>query len=208
MARLGAAGSAAAAGAPLPPPLGFAAPCGGRPPAPAFGWGLSGFFASAMVLSLVDDLARLAGDPNLLAVGQRPHADASRSVARRIGKHDIGEMNGALAFDDPTLAKLLRRPLVLLDHVDALDHDAALLGNHAQDAAAFSAILACHHDHGVTLAPVWRRHWACKMTSGANEMILVNCLSRSSRATGPKMRVPTGLSSAFNSTTALRSNRM
>ena len=39
-------------------------------------------------------------------------------------------------------------------------------------------------------------------------MILVNWRSRSSRATGPKMRVPTGLSSAFRSTTAFRSKRM
>src|SRR5216683_4099194 len=46
------------------------------------------------------------------------------------------------------------------------------------------------------------------MTSGASEMIFVNCRSRSSRATGPKMRVPTGLSSTLISTTALRSKRM
>src|SRR6266850_1245621 len=47
-----------------------------------------------------------------------------------------------------------------------------------------------------------------QMTSGAREMILVNCRSRSSRATGPKMRVPTGFSSALYSTTPLRSKRM
>ena len=45
-------------------------------------------------------------------------------------------------------------------------------------------------------------------TSGANEMILVNCRSRSSRATGPKIRVPTGFSSGLMRTTALRSKRM
>src|SRR6266849_890599 len=46
------------------------------------------------------------------------------------------------------------------------------------------------------------------MTSGASEMIFVNCRSRSSRATGPKMRVPTGFSSGLIRTTALRSKRM
>src|SRR2546425_7852651 len=46
------------------------------------------------------------------------------------------------------------------------------------------------------------------MTSGASEMIFVNCRSRSSRATGPKIRVPTGFSSGLMSTTALRSKRM
>src|SRR5712691_2019182 len=45
-------------------------------------------------------------------------------------------------------------------------------------------------------------------TSGAREMIFVNWRSRSSRATGPKMRVPTGFSSGLISTTAFRSNRM
>src|SRR2546425_539885 len=47
-----------------------------------------------------------------------------------------------------------------------------------------------------------------QMTSGASEMIFVNCRSRSSRATGPKIRVPTGFSSGLMSTTALRSKRM
>src|SRR6266850_3038119 len=46
------------------------------------------------------------------------------------------------------------------------------------------------------------------MTSGASEMIFVNWRSRSSRATGPKMRVPTGFSSGLIRTTALRSKRM
>ena len=46
------------------------------------------------------------------------------------------------------------------------------------------------------------------MTSGASEIIFVNCRSRSSRATGPKIRVPTGFSSGLMSTTALRSKRM
>src|SRR5437867_12669196 len=47
-----------------------------------------------------------------------------------------------------------------------------------------------------------------QMTSGASEIIFVNCRSRSSRATGPKIRVPTGFSSGLMSTTALRSKRM
>src|SRR5208337_1758869 len=45
-------------------------------------------------------------------------------------------------------------------------------------------------------------------TSGASETILVNFLSRSSLATGPNTRVPTGSPVSFMSTAALSSKRM
>src|SRR5439155_11239824 len=45
-------------------------------------------------------------------------------------------------------------------------------------------------------------------TSGASEMIFMNRFSRSSRATGPKIRVPRGLRCSLMSTTALSSNLM
>src|SRR5271154_1287308 len=45
-------------------------------------------------------------------------------------------------------------------------------------------------------------------TSGASEMILVYFFSRSSRATGPKTRVPTGSPASLINTAALSSNRM
>src|SRR5271154_2936612 len=45
-------------------------------------------------------------------------------------------------------------------------------------------------------------------TSGASETILVKFFSRSSLATGPKTRVPTGSLAALINTAALSSNRM
>src|SRR6202040_1087143 len=45
-------------------------------------------------------------------------------------------------------------------------------------------------------------------TSGASEMIFMWFLARSSRGTGPKMRVPTGSICGLINTAALRSNRM
>jgi hypothetical protein len=45
-------------------------------------------------------------------------------------------------------------------------------------------------------------------TSGASETILVNFFSRSSRATGPKTRVPTGSFASLISTAALSSKRI
>src|SRR5213593_24439 len=47
---------------------------------------------------------------------------------------------------------------MLLDHVDALDDDPVLLGDHAQDAAALAALLARHDHHGVSLPHVRDRH--------------------------------------------------
>src|SRR5262249_58092220 len=58
--------------------------------------------------------------------------------------------------------------------------------------------------HLVALADFRRHH----STSGANEMIFMWFLARSSRGTGPKMRVPTGSICGLISTAALRSKRM
>src|SRR5262249_16895068 len=74
--------------------------------------------------------------------------------------------------------------------------------------ALLPALLARHHHDRVALPHVRVCHARPQMTSGAREMILVNCRPRSSRATGPKMRGPTGLSSVLTSTTALLSNRL
>ena len=66
-----------------------------------------------------------------------------------------------------------------------------------------AAVLAGDHAHGVVLLDAHHR------TSGASETIFMNFLSRSSRATGPKMRVPTGSCvSAARITAALSLNRM
>jgi hypothetical protein len=46
------------------------------------------------------------------------------------------------------------------------------------------------------------------MTSGASEMIFMNFFSRSSRATGPNMRVPTGSLASLMITAAFSSNRI
>src|SRR5206468_1456507 len=116
-----------------------------------------------------------------------------------------GQRQRALALDDAALPELLRRPLVLLHHVDLLDQHAPADRQHAQHFAALAALPA--GDDRNRVAPSHVRVWH-QMTSGASEMILVNWRSRSSRATGPKMRVPTGFSSGLIRTTALRSKRM
>src|SRR5216683_2986642 len=148
LARFAGGPAGSAAGAPLPP-LGRAGACPPRPAAapPPFPPGaLSAFFGSAITPSrLVEHLARPSGHPDLLAVGQGLHPDARRLVAGGIHQHHVGEVNRPLALDDPALPQLLGGLLVLLDHVDALHHHPALLGDHAQHLALLAALLALLH---------------------------------------------------------------
>src|SRR5438094_5267780 len=156
-------------------------------------------------LASVDRLAAAAAGTHLAAGAEDLDAPPRGLVAPRAHDEHVGERQRPLALDDAALAQLLRRTLVLLDHVDVLDEHASLLGEHAQHLAALAPLAAGNDADGIAATNVNALH---QMTSGAREMILVNCRSRSSRATGPKMRVPTGFSSALISTTALRSKRM
>src|SRR5207245_7108863 len=104
------------------------------------------------------------------------------------------------------LTQPLRGTLVLLDHVDLLDQHPPVTEEDAQHLASLAALLA--RDDGDRVAPTDVARGRHQMTSGASEMIFANCRSRSSRATGPTSRVPTGFSSGLRSTTALRSKRM
>src|SRR6185312_4118177 len=61
-------------------------------------------------------------------------------------------------------------------------------------------------DHLVALADLL--HGISYSTSGASETIFMNRSVRSSRVTGPKMRVPIGSSFGFSSTAALVSKRI
>src|SRR3989454_170517 len=128
-----------------------------------------------------------------------------RLVAPAADDQDVGERQRALALDDAALPELLRRPLVLLHHVELFHQHPSGDGQHPQHLAALAPLLAGDDRYRVATSHVNLLH---QMTSGASEMILVNCRSRSSRATGPKMRVPTGFSSGLIRTTALRSNRI
>src|SRR5712692_6586479 len=154
-------------------------------------------------LALVDRFAAAAAHANLAAVGQHLDTRARRLVAAGTHEQHVGERQGALPLDDAALPQLLRGPLVLLHHVDLLDDHPPGHRQHAQDLAPLAALPA--GDDGDRVSSAHVRHHS---TSGASEMIFVNCRSRSSRATGPKIRVPTGFSSGLIRTTAFRSNRM
>src|SRR3989304_2639020 len=121
--------SGAADGAPLPP---LPAGAGCFFPAATAGPALGALCASAMVLRLVDDLARLLGDAGLLAVRQQTDANPRGCIGPGIHQHHVGEVQGRLALDDTALAKPLSGALVLLHHVEALDEDTPLGRQHPQ----------------------------------------------------------------------------
>ena len=77
-------------------------------------------------------------------------------------------------------------------------------GTHLEDLAGAALVLAGEDDDLVALLDLRRHH----STSGASEMIFMWFLARSSRGTGPKMRVPIGSLWLLISTAALRSKRM
>src|SRR4051812_45469069 len=159
----------------------------------------SGFLSS---LSAIDLNSRPLGEADLL-VAHDLEADAGRFAVLRIGEREVGQVyRGFLGDDAAFLARGLL--LVTLDHVDAAHQRAVLRAAHLDHFAAAPLVAAGNDHDGVALADLRRHH----STSGASDMIFMWFLARSSRGTGPKMRVPTGSICGLISTAALLSKRM
>src|SRR4051794_1700836 len=128
--------------------------------------------------------------------------DAGRlAVLADIGK--VRQMDRRLLGDDAAFLRL-GLLLVALHHVDAADQRTVLRGAHLEHLAG-ATLVAARQDHDLVTLPDLGSHHS---TSGASEMIFMWFLARSSRGTGPKMRVPTGSDWLLISTAALRSNRI
>src|SRR5436305_5762057 len=105
----------------------------------------------------------------------------------------------------PALRALLRRLAVTRVDVDARHDHLALLGHGLDDLTGAALVLAGQHDDRIALLDFLRGHHS---TSGASEMIFMCLRARSSRTTGPKIRVPIGSSFLLTSTAALESKRI
>src|SRR6476659_2988556 len=90
--------------------------------------------------------------------------------------------------------------------VHARHDDLHFLWDRADDLTRLALVLAGQDDHRVALADLCGSHGYS--TSGARLMIFMCFLARSSRTTGPKMRVPIGSSFLLTSTAALLSKRI
>src|SRR5437660_5250116 len=159
-------------------------------------------FLSSLSLSAIDFNSRPLGEADLL-VSHDLEADAPRLAVLRMCQREVRQVDGGFLRDD---AALLARALLLmtLDHMNAAHQRTLLRAAHLDHLAAPSLVAAGNDHDGIALADLRRHH----STSGASEMIFMWFFARSSRGTGPKMRVPTGSICGLISTAALLSKRM
>src|SRR3954453_9541818 len=144
------------------------------------------------------------GHPHAAAVLAAADPDARGLLVLGVHDRHVGDVDRALLLDHADLRVGPRgvRALMALDHVQALDEDPVLARIGAQDLAGLALVLAGNDDDLVVATDLHHR------TSGASETIFMNPPSRSSRATGPKMRVPRGLFCASMITAAFSSKAM
>src|ERR1017187_4698756 len=148
----------------------------------------------------------------IVDVVRHPH----RLVAARAAQHHIGCLDRALALGDAALDLLARvGTRVTLDHHHVLHQDLAGVAVHREHAALLALVTAGDHLDRVFLLDIDPHRLGqftfcdChQITSGASETIFMNFLSRSSLATGPNTRVPTGSPTSLINTAALESKRM
>src|SRR5712691_7635726 len=162
---------------------------------------LQGFYSELILRKRVAGRAR---DALALAVLRRTHAHPHPAARLGVEQHHVRQVDRRFLLEDASLLVLAARLGVTLDEVDLLHDHAKLRLVHRQNAARLPLVVPGDHHDDVTL-PHLQAH---QITSGASEMIFMNCFSRSSRATGPKMRVPRGSFSLLIKTTAFSSKRM
>src|SRR3984893_16816971 len=152
----------------------------------------------------VDHFSIRLEEAHLLAVGERLESNAVRFLRTRIEDRHFRQRQRHRLLEDAALLTRLRVGLLMpLHRVDALD-DHLVAREHLQHRALPTLVSACEHDDLIAFSDLSAH---VHSTSGASEMIFMNCTLRSSRVTGPKMRVPIGSSLVVNSTAALPSKR-
>src|SRR5215213_6718403 len=151
----------------------------------------------------MDQLSRLDRNADLLAVANFETDSRRLAVGRR--DRDLGNVQRRFLALDPTLGIDLRRLAVTGVDVDPRHDHLAVPGHRLDDLSGAPFVLAGQDHHLVALLDLLGGHHS---TSGASEMIFMCFFARSSRTTGPKMRVPIGSSFLLTSTAALESKRI
>src|SRR6202795_323574 len=165
-------------------------------------WSYSARRRGVYAVSAIDLCSRAFGDSYLLAISLNLEPYAGR-LAVLADDRNVGQMDRRLLGDDAALLRL-GLLLVALHQIDAADQRLVVVRAHLEHFAGAALVAAGQHDDLVALADLGSHH----STSGASEMIFMWFLARSSRGTGPKIRVPTGSDWLLISTAALRSKRM
>src|SRR6267378_5542334 len=161
----------------------------------------------------VDHFAVGLEHAHLAPVLHQLEADTVAFFCLRIEQRDVGDVNRHVLVDDAAGQTLHGvRALMFLDAIDPL-HDEMPCVHDPLHRPALSLVLAGGDDdvvafpdffHCLELSAAAGHH----STSGASETIFMKRSLRSSRVTGPKMRVPIGSNLGVRSTAAFESNRM
>src|SRR5687768_2796141 len=128
-----------------------------------------------------------------------------RALFATLQDSHVRDMNRAFAFRDLPLRIVLRLLEMLFNHPHAFDEHALFARDHFKDLSGGTSKVPRDHLDVVTFPDVQLD--AVHKTSGASETIFMKLRSRSSRATGPKIRVPRGFKSLSITTIALLSKR-
>src|SRR5579859_80826 len=150
----------------------------------------------------MDHLAGRLGETDLL-VAVHAETDAGR-LTFGVDQGHVRHVKRRFLVLDPALGIALAGPGVALNHVHAADQHAGFLGEHLRDGPLAALVLAGEDHDAVPLLDLRRHH----STSGAREMIFMWFLARSSRGTGPKIRVPIGSLCLLTMTAAFLSKRI
>src|SRR3954469_7567377 len=154
--------------------------------------------------SAIDQLPGAGRDPHLLAVAHL-EADARRLARLRVFDRDLRDVERRLRALQPALRAGLARLAVPRDDVDAGDHHLAVLRHGPGHFAVLALVLAGQDHDAVALLDLLRHGYS---TSGARLMIFICFFARSSRTTGPKIRVPIGSWLLLTRTAAFESKRI
>src|ERR1700687_2314036 len=143
-------------------------------------------------------LVRLV-EANLAAVVEPAKADPVRLQGDRVPDRNVGHVDRRFLGHDTALLILHRvRPRMPLHLVDARDYY-MLVVDDLGHVTALALVAPGDHDRVVALLDLANGH----RTSGASDTIFMKRSVRSSRVTGPKMRVPIGSSLGGGSTAAV-----
>src|SRR6478672_413281 len=153
----------------------------------------------------MDQLSRLGRNADLLAVALL-EADAGRFAGLGVGNRDLRHVQRRfLALNAALRIELGRLAMARVD-IHARHDNLGFLRHRTDDFARLALVLAGQDDDLIALADLRSGHGYS--TSGARLMIFMCFFARSSRTTGPKIRVPIGSSFLLTSTAAFESKRI
>src|SRR3954451_2748796 len=153
----------------------------------------------------MDQFSRPGRNADLLSVTLL-EAYARRFAALGVDNRDVRYVQRGFLTLDPALGIELGRLAVARVDVHPRHDDLHFLRDRADDLTRLALVLAGQNDDLVALADLGSSHGYS--TSGARLMIFICFLARSSRTTGPKIRVPIGSSFLLTNTAALESKRI